>query len=34
VANTGVPQHEHFWWLLLWFTTVIKALLFTFSVKW
>jgi hypothetical protein len=33
VANTGVPQHEHFRWLLLWFKTVIKSLVFIFSVK-
>ena len=33
VANTGVPQHEHFRWLLLWFKTVIKALVFIFTEK-
>jgi hypothetical protein len=33
LLQTGVPQHEHFRWLLVWFKTVIKALLFIFSVK-
>jgi hypothetical protein len=33
VANTGVPKHEHFRWLLLWFKTVIKALVFIFTEK-
>ena len=33
VADTGVLQHEHFRWLLLWYKTAIKALVFIVSVK-